>query len=276
MSTQKKHSVTENAFSPANWQVKLASFTLIELLVVIAIIAILAAILLPALQNARDRAKTTNCSSNQKQVGQILSTYTNDFGSYFVSHDVTSVNRGSLDNMSSRGWAWGNLLELLYAKSAPATSRAFVCTAPANFDAIDNAKEAIWSYTYGAPYTKIAEGKFAFKLDHTGIQKTGYGKVAVITCAGKNNGIGTPFFKILFASSSDSYARTAAWHNKKANMLFIDGHSASLTMNEITDGSKVRYLNYDDGVANLKDKYVYFVYGKYGTVASTRVRTINY
>ena len=276
MSTQKKHSVTENAFSPASWQVKLASFTLIELLVVIAIIAILAAILLPALQNARDRAKTTNCSSNQKQVGQILSVYTGDFGSYFVSHDVTSVNRGSLNDMSSRGWAWGNLLELLYAKSAPATSRAFVCTAPANFNAIDNTSESIWSYTYGAPYTKIAEGKFAFKLNHTGIQKAGFGKVAVITCAGKNNGIGTPFFKILINSSSESYARTAAWHNKKANMLFIDGHSASLTMYEIIDGSKVRYLNYDNGVADLKDRYVYFVYGKYGTVASTRIKTVNY
>lgn len=276
MNTYKRHDAKNVSFSPARGQVKLASFTLIELLVVIAIIAILAAILLPALQNARNRARTTNCSSNQKQVGQIFSVYTNDFGSYFVSHDVTSVNRSSLNDMSSRGWAWGNLLELLYAKSAPATSRVFACTAPANYDVIDNAKETIWSYTYGAPYTKIAEGKFAFKLDHTGIQKVGFGKVSVITCAGKNNGIGTPFFKILFASSSSSYARTAAWHNMKANMLFIDGHSASLTMYEIADGSKVRYLNYDNGVADLKDKYVYFIYGKYGTVASKRVATVNY
>ena len=276
MNTYKRHDAKNVSFSPARGQVKLASFTLIELLVVIAIIAILAAILLPALQNARNRARTTNCSSNQKQVGQIFSVYTNDFGSYFVSHDVTSVNRSSLNDMSSRGWAWGNLLELLYAKSAPATSRVFACTAPANYDVIDNAKETIWSYTYGAPYTKIAEGKFAFKLDHTGIQKAGFGKVSVITCAGKNNVIGTPFFKILFASSSSSYAHTAAWHNKKANMLFLDGHSASLTMYEITDGSKVRYLGYANGVSDLKDKYVYFVYGKYGTVASTRIKTVNY
>ena len=35
-------------------------------------------------------------------------------------------------------------------------------------------------------------------------------------------------------------------------------------------------INYDNGVANLKDRYVYFVYRKYGTVASTRVRTVNY
>ncbi len=72
---------------------KRAAFTLIELLVVIAIIAVLAAMLLPALSKAKARAIKGSCMSNQKQVAMALLIYANDFNN-------------QLPNAAGGSWVW--------------------------------------------------------------------------------------------------------------------------------------------------------------------------
>ena len=197
------------------------AFTLIELLVVIAIIAILAAMLLPALSAARERAKATNCRGSLKQVGMYEQMYITSNKEYLVKS------------------AWVNTLVRsgIIEKYDYAMLR---CPALAPFHTphIDESSFAVFAecgiYNPTQEIYQFPVSKFNLP---DRVERYGDSAETNPPAWAEQNNLGKPiqWYVVMKRCNTDttSTARIHLRHSNAANFVFLDGHVDAMNENTV-------------------------------------------
>ncbi len=195
-------------------------FTLIELLVVIAIIAILAGMLLPALNNARERGRSTACINKEKQIGLQCAMYSNDYKEWILPNNF--------GNAGDRVW-FTKLMAYMNPSNISFRTTAFVC--PTDKDP----QTPLWNATYRMSYIysySLGNGygqpsyptNWNYQYKKLGAMKFP-SKTGRVTDAGTwSKTLNTGAMMIWYMSDFNPYQGVDFRHSSRANVLLLDGH----------------------------------------------------